>query len=395
MNSIRLTLARWLPLVGLTIAAFVFNTTEFIPIGLLTDIAHSFGITEAHAGLLISVYAWMVALLSLPLMVLASRVPYRLLLLGTVTLFVLCHIASGFAGSFGMLMASRLGVACTHAVFWAIVSPLAVRVAPRGRDATALGMILGGTSIAMIVGLPLGRAIGLHLGWSASFLCIAGCAAAVLLLLACCFPRISSDGASRHIDLPALLRRKSLLALNTFTLLLVTAHYTAYSYIEPYLLQVAHVSNNVITLILMLFGLAGIVSSVLYSCQFRRHAMAFILTPVIGITCLLFGMQLFSASLVSIIALCIFWGMSITSFNLVAQSGVIHFAPQDTMLAMAMFSGIYNIGIGLGSVIGGSVETRISLSSIGYVGGAIALLALVFYALRFHAYMRDFCARNR
>ena len=383
MNSIRLTLARWLPLVGLTIAAFVFNTTEFIPIGLLTDIAHSFGITEAHAGLLISVYAWMVALLSLPLMVLASRVPYRLLLLGTVTLFVLCHIASGFAGSFGMLMASRLGVACTHAVFWAIVSPLAVRVAPRGRDATALGMILGGTSIAMIVGLPLGRAIGLHLGWRASFLCIAGCAAAVLLLLACCFPRISSDGASRHIDLPALLRRKSLLALNTFTLLLVTAHYTAYSYIEPYLLQVAHVSNNVITLILMLFGLAGIVSSVLYSCQFRRHAMAFILTPVIGITCL-----------VSIIALCIFWGMSITSFNLVAQSGVIHFAPQDTMLAMAMFSGIYNIGIGLGSVIGGSVETRISLSSIGYVGGAIALLALVFLGVRrregSHSFARGF-----
>ena len=393
MNGFFLTLRRWLPLFGLTVATFVFNTTEFIPIGLLSDIGRSFGIGEAQTGLLISVYAWMVALLSLPLMMLAARVPYRRLLLGTVAFFVLCHVASGFASSFGMLMASRIGVACTHAIFWSIVSPIAVRIAPRGKDAVALGMILGGSSIAMIVGLPLGRAIGLHLGWRASFFGIAGCAAALFLLLLCCFPNVAPQ-KQQSFRFGELLRRKSLMVLNIFTLLLVTAHYTAYSYIEPFLAQAAHISDHAITVSLMVFGLAGIISSVLFSLAFRRYAGLFALLPGAGITCLLLGLPLFAASFLSIALLCVLWGMCITTFNLVAQTTVLHYAPKDTTLAMAMYSGIYNVGIGLGSVIGGRVESQMSVGCIGYVGGGIALLALAFYALSLRPYTRELCARR-
>ena len=127
----KMPLAKWLPLLGLTCAAFVFNTSEFVPIGLLTDIAAEFSLTEARAGLLISVYAWVVMLLSLPLMILASRFDLRRLMLWMVGLFSVFQVCSFLSVSYGTLMLSRIGVACTHSVFWSIVSPMAVRMVPQ------------------------------------------------------------------------------------------------------------------------------------------------------------------------------------------------------------------------------------------------------------------------
>lgn len=157
-------LGKWLPVVGLTFSTFIFNTSEFIPIGLLTDIASDFSITESKAGILITVYAWVVALASLPLMMVFSKTENKKLLLSIVALFTASHILSGFSSSYYMLMASRIGVACAHAIFWSMVTPLAVRVAPEGKRSVALSFIITGSSVAMIVGLPLGRAVGLMVG---------------------------------------------------------------------------------------------------------------------------------------------------------------------------------------------------------------------------------------
>ena len=116
----RIALREWMPVIVLMCCTFVFNTSEFIPIGLLSDIAADFGITEARAGLLITVYAAV------------ARMECRRLMLGVLGLFIASHVLSGLSSSYAMLMASRIGVACAHAVFWSIVSPLAVRVAPKG-----------------------------------------------------------------------------------------------------------------------------------------------------------------------------------------------------------------------------------------------------------------------
>ena len=133
-----MSLKQWLPLVGLTFSAFVFNTSEFMPIGLLTDIASDLEISEARAGMLISVYAWVVMLLSLPLMLLVYKMEYRKLLLCTLALFIISHVLSAVSTGYAFLMASRIGVACSHAVFWSIASPLAVRIVPEEHRSLAL-----------------------------------------------------------------------------------------------------------------------------------------------------------------------------------------------------------------------------------------------------------------
>lgn len=120
-----------MPLLALTLSAFLLNTSEFVPIGLLTDIAGAFDLSESGAGLMISVYAWAVAALSLPLMIAASRVPPKGLITAVLALFCAGQVTSAAAPTFELLVLARLLVAASHAVFWSVASPFAVRlVAP-------------------------------------------------------------------------------------------------------------------------------------------------------------------------------------------------------------------------------------------------------------------------
>lgn len=372
---------QWLPLLGLTFSAFIFNTSEFVPIGLLTDIANDFQITEAHAGLLITIYAWVVALASLPLMLLVSKVEFKRLLLSVVALFALSHILSSVSSNYMTLMVSRIGVACSHAIFWSIASPLAVKVAPEGKRSLALSFIVTGTSIAMIVGLPLGRIVGLFLGWRMTFLCIAVLAALVFVFMVIVFPKVPNQNPVSLRNLPGLVKTPALTGIYILTVVAITGHYTGYSYIEPFMAQVAHLRESAITFALMLFGLAGIVGSILFSKKYDKHPVAFINVAVYGIVAFLYLLQPASISMGSTLLVCVLWGIAITAFNLVFQALIIQFAPQATSIAMSIYSGIFNVGIGSGALIGGYTCTYLSLGWIGYIGGTISLVA-AFYCTK-------------
>lgn len=374
-----MSVRQWLPLIGLTLSAFVFNTSEFMPIGLLTDIAAGLHVTEARAGMLISVYAWMVALLSLPLMLLFARMEYRRLLLCTLALFVASHLLSAVAGSYGVLMVSRIGVACSHAVFWSIASPLAVRIVPEKRRSLALSMIVTGTSVAMVAGMPLGRVIGLYVGWRTSFLCVAVLAAVILCYLLAVFPKVPGGKSFSVHQLPALLRNRVLVGIYLMALLVPTAHYTVYSYIEPFLEQVAGLRADWITLTLTAFGAAGIFGSILFARYYDRQPSRFIGAVVVCIALLLLLLRLAAFDRYTVMALCVVWGVAVTAFNVAFQAETIRTVPEPAApVAMSIFSGIYNVGIGCGALFGGAVCTWRSVADIGYAGGALAVAAVAF-----------------
>ena len=373
---------KWLPVISLTLSTFIFNTSEFIPIGLLTSIADDFAITESKAGLLITIYAWVVALASLPLMMAFAKTENKKLMLSLVTLFTASHILSGFSNSYVMLMISRIGVACSHAVFWSIVTPLAVHVAPEGHRSTALSMIITGSSIAMIVGLPLGRAVGLMVGWRVTFLLIAILSAIVLCLLAAFLPKVPSDNNISLKTLPTLVSTPALLCIFVMTALTITGHFTAYSYIEPFLGQAAGFTNGEITMVLSAFGVIGIIVSVLFSKYYDRHQFAFLRVAVLGICICTLLLGISSGNSFIMVCTCLLWGLSINCFNISLQSCIIEYSPFGTAIAMSIYSGIYNVGIGAGALVGGNVCSYMGISNIGFVGGAIGLVASAYCILR-------------
>lgn len=372
---------KWLPVISLTLSTFIFNTSEFIPIGLLTSIADDFAITESKAGLLITIYAWVVALASLPLMMAFAKTENKKLMLSLVALFTASHILSGFSNSYVMLMISRIGVACSHAVFWSIVTPLAVHVAPEGHRSTALSMIITGSSIAMIVGLPLGRAVGLMVGWRVTFLLIAILSAIVLCLLAAFLPKVPSDNNISLKTLPTLVSTPALLCIFVMTALTITGHFTAYSYIEPFLGQAAGFTNGEITMVLSAFGVIGIIVSVLFSKYYNRHQFAFLRVAVLGICICTLLLGISSGNSFIMVFTCLLWGLSINCFNISLQSCIIDYSPFGTAIAMSIYSGIYNVGIGAGALVGGIVCSHIGIPFVGYVGGAVSLVSALFFLL--------------
>lgn len=361
----------------LAFVAFIFNTTEYIPIALLSDIGTSFSMPVDKVGIMMTVYAWIVALVSLPLMLATAKIERKRLLVGVFTLFVASHILSAVATGFGVLLIARTGVAFAHAIFWSITASLVVRLAAKDKRTKALGLLATGSALAAVLGLPIGRLVGQYLGWRASFALIGALALICLVTLWKILPNLPSRNVGNIKSLPDILKNTPLLLVYLMIMLIVTAHFTAYSYIEPFMLNVVNFSANFATWILLMFGLAGIVASILFGRYYERMERSFLWLAMMAIALGLSTLFLFSDMSALWVINAFLWGIGATTISLVLQIQVLRLAPKATDVAMSIFSGVFNIGIGGGALLGGIVIAQMSLIHIGHVGAAVALLAML------------------
>lgn len=374
---------QWLALAGVAVAAFVFNSSEFMPVGLLTDIGASFGTDEATTGMLVSVYAWAVMILSVPLMIVATRLDFRRLLIVVLAVFLLGQVLTALSSSYWMLMASRLVVACAHSVFWAIAASIAVRLVTSEKRSLALSLVETGTAIAGIIGLPLGRAIGLAVGWRMTFAIVAVLSALLLAYLIITMPWVPGAEPFNVAQLPGLFQNKGLVALFILTALYAWGYYTGYSYIEPFLLQVGGIESGMVTIVLSVFGVASIVGSLACSKLYPRFRFPFFRIITIGVPlALLFMHTAVGLGVGAVFADVVLWGICAAAVSVVYQAEIINVSSdEEETVAMAFFSGIFNFGIGFGAFLGGQVVNAAGIANVFYAGGILGVVSIVFCLL--------------
>jgi len=367
-------------------AAFIFNTTEFVPVALLTDIGQSFDMQSSDVGLMMTVYAWTVMIMSLPAILATGDMERKGLLLKLFIIFIIGHIISVIAWNYWILLIARMCIAVAHSLFWAITASLVMRVAPKNKKTQAIGMLAIGTSLATILGLPLGRLVGQLVGWRITFAIIAALALVVMVFIMRLLPNLPSKNAGSLSSLPILAKRPLLIGLYATTVIIVSAHFTAYTYIEPFMVQIGELDPNLATIILLVFGVSGITASVIFNRLYRFGPIQFISTAMILLAVSLAFMLVSASYTATMFTLAFIWGIGISCIGLALQMRVLQLAPDATDVASAIYSGIFNAGIGAGALFGNQITRHIGLEYIGFSGAALAMIALgifVFFNFRY------------
>lgn len=375
----------WLPIIALAFAAFVFNTSEFLPVGLLPDIAESLHETVPFTGLILTGYAFVVAVMSLPLTILTAKFERRKLLLVLLMIFSLCHFVVPWVETFATLFAARVGVALTHAIFWSIMTPLAARVAPHGKRAVGLAAVMGGSIVATVLGVPIGTNLGHLFGWHMSFFIIGIGSALVFVVIFFVLPLCESTQAGSLKSLPIILRRPGLQQLYFLTMVTVLGQFTAYSYLNPVLATAGGLDEDMIVAMLFVFGISGVIGTAIASKTVDRHCAATMTCAMLVVGVSLALLVLSARSSVSLTVIVVCWGAAMTAVCLAFQTMLLTVAPDAADVATSLYSGIFNVGIGGGAFIGSRVSQAAGFLPVAYVGAGIvgiSLLSLVLVRMK-------------
>jgi DHA1 family L-arabinose/isopropyl-beta-D-thiogalactopyranoside export protein-like MFS transporter len=376
-------LRRWLAVFALSLSAFIFITTEIAPVGLLTTIGADFAMNPAQTGYMVTIYAWAVALLSLPFTLLTAKIERKRLLIALFAIFIASHLLISVAWSFEILMVGRIGIACAHSIFWAIATPLAVRVAPEGAKSKAIGAVVAGNSLATILGVPLGTLLGQAFGWRVTFFAIAVVASIALIVLVKLLPRSPAKNAGNLKSLPILFKRASVVWIYVLVAAIVTGEFTAYVYIGPFLEGKGY-DRSLVAWLLLVMGGAGLIGSYLYGLWGDKFANLTLIAPlgILGVA-LAFFEAASEVSFYAALAVSVVWGIVAFMIFMSMQSRLLEAAHDAADVANAIYSGIFNIGIGGGAFVGSIVTLRLGVNYVGYAGALIVCVAFALCAIYF------------
>ena len=209
-----------------------------------------------------------------------------------------------------------------------------------------------------------------------TFACVGAVALGILAYLAAATPRLAAGKPFSPRELPTLFAAPALRNIYVVTALFATAHFTCYSYIEPFLQQVAHFPDDLITLTLVLYGAAGMAGSALLSRTYGRMRFPLMRAVVIGVAASMALLLATAASATATVAVCALWGACYTAYNVAFQSEVLANSTEDaSAVAMSAYSGIFNLGIGSGTWIGGAVAQAAGIADVGLAGALVGLAA--------------------
>jgi MFS transporter, DHA1 family, inner membrane transport protein len=362
-----------LALLALAISAFAIGTTEFVPTGLLPEIAAEFHVDIPAAGLLVSGYALGVFVGAPLLSAAATPLRRKPVLLGLLGLFVIGNIGSALAPDYGLMMVSRIVASLCHGAFFGVGSVVAAGLVAPQRRAAAIAMMFTGITLANVVGVPLGTLLGQAFGWRSTFWVVAALgvvgAAGVLALVP---DRPADPAANLRAELAAFRRPQVWLALG-MTALGFGGVFASFTYVAPLMVDVAGFPSSALTWLVLLFGLGLVVGNFVGA----RIADRALMPAIIGtIGALAVALALFTVTVHSPVpaAITLFLvGAAAFATAPGLQTRVIDAAGSAGTMAAAANIGAFNLGNAVGAALGGLViDAGLGFPAANLVGAAMA-----------------------
>lgn len=345
------------PLLALAIAAFGIGTTEFIIMGLLPDLARDFAVSIPKAGTLVSAYALAVTIGS-PLVVLAlAKVDRKRALIVLMSIFILGNAACALAPNFHLLLLARICTALSHGSFFGIGSIVAANVVPREQRARAVAIMFSGLTLANVLGVPAGTALGQAFGWRAAFWAIVPIGILAGAGVWALVPHQHSEPVDLKQELKSVMRRGVLTTLLISTMS-SAAMFCVLTYITPILEVVTHITPHGVTGVLVLFGVAITVGNLLGGIMADSQGFRAVAIGFVALTVLFALMPIAELHVIAMLLVIALWGMLHFAVGAPLQTRVVDQARGAQNLASTLNQGAFNLGNALGAALGAVVLTH-------------------------------------
>ncbi|MBP0439392.1 MFS transporter [Tianweitania sediminis] len=367
-----------LPIYALAVTSFVIGTTEFVIMGLLPEVAADLHVSIPAAGLLVTGYALGVVIGAPILAILTARMPRKAVLIGLATMFVVGNLFCALAPNYWTLMVARVVTAFGHGAYFGIGSVVAASLVPRNQRASAMALMFAGLTLANILGVPAGTALGEVYGWRSTFVAVVGIGLLAVAAIAWFVPSGVAKPSGEGIvsELRVLGRLQVWLAMIISALTSVSL-FTVFTYIKPLLTDVTGIAVPSVTWILLLFGAGMTVGNILGGKLADWKLMPTAIGTLVLIAMIHVALAEFSGSPSVMIPLVFVWG--VLTFVIVPplQMRVVETAAEGPNLAATLNQGAFNAGNATGAWVGGLALTLgLSYDKLPFVSSATALIAL-------------------
>ncbi|MFF5938646.1 Cmx/CmrA family chloramphenicol efflux MFS transporter [Streptomyces sp. NPDC012508] len=367
----------------LGLSVFALGTSEFMLSGLLRSIADDMNVSIPRAGLLISAFA-IGMVVGAPLLAVATlRLPRKTTLVTLITVFGLGQVAGALAPNYAVLFASRVVSALACAGFWAVGAAVAIAMVPVGSRARAMAVMIGGLSIANVLGVPAGAFLGEHLGWRAAFWAVGVASAIALVGVVTRIPHIPVPETRPRLKRElAIYRDRQVLLAIVITALAAGGVFCAFSYLAPVVTDVAGIDARWVSAILGLFGIGALIGTTIGGRVADAHLFGVLLSGVTASTVFLVALALFASSPVAVITLSFLLGVSAFYTAPALNARMFNVAGAAPTLAGATTTAAFNLGNTAGPWLGGTtIDTGLGFASTAWAGAAMTAVALATVAL--------------
>ncbi len=372
----------------LAAAAFTYVTAEILPVGALPAIARNLHVSLFVVGTLLSWYALVAALTTIPLVRWTAHLPRRRVLVLSLTCLTVSQLISALAPNFAVLAAGRVLCAVTHGVLWSVIAPIATRLVPPSHAGRATVSIYVGTSLALVVGSPLTAALSLMWGWRLAVVCVTVAAAIVTVTARVLLPEmVLTQDQLAHVGPRSRHHRNGrLIAVSILAMIAVTGHFVSYTFIVVVIRNVVGVQGTNLAWVLAAYGLAGLLSVPLVARPLDHRprraiilCMAGLTAAFVVLTALAFGGQGSATAVLIGTAAIVLWGAMATAVSAMMQAAAMRNGADDPDGASGLYVTAFQVGIMAGSLVGGllyerNVELMLTASAV-LMGVALAGIA--------------------